>query len=83
MPDVPLRVKQAIVITGMLVFGTCTVVIQKVIFNMSGNCSFFYTVSSAFSIPRLTHVYLAVGNPGEAAHKFEKPWFQTEVMFVG
>ncbi|KAH3732897.1 Integral membrane protein [Pelomyxa schiedti] len=59
MPEIPLIVKQAIVITGMLVFGTCTVVIQKVIFNMESE-----------------------GKDGDV-HKFEKPWFQTEVMFVG
>eukprot|EP01105_Mastigella_eilhardi_P006766 TRINITY_DN18307_c0_g1_i1.p1 TRINITY_DN18307_c0_g1~~TRINITY_DN18307_c0_g1_i1.p1 ORF type:complete len:440 (+),score=143.87 TRINITY_DN18307_c0_g1_i1:84-1403(+) len=53
----PLWVKQAVVITGMLTFGTCTVVLQKVIFSMH--------------------------TKDDPDHKFEKPWFQTEVMFVG
>ncbi|KAH3763060.1 Integral membrane protein [Pelomyxa schiedti] len=55
----PRFVKQAVVIVGMLFFGTCTVVIQKVIFNME-----------------------SAGKDGDV-HKFEKPWFQTEVMFFG
>lgn len=46
-------------ITFMLVFGTMTVVIQKVIFNLQGR-----------------------GRKG-TWHKFEKPWFQTEAMFIG
>jgi len=56
---VPLWLLRIIVITGMLVFGTCTVVIQKVIFNMEAE------------------------GVDHDVHKFEKPWFQTEVMFVG
>jgi len=50
-----------IVVAGMLTFGTCTVVIQKLIFSMEG-------------------VY-EKGNPEKK--KFEKPWFQTEAMFIG
>eukprot|EP00727_Mastigamoeba_balamuthi_P011601 m51a1_g7063 putative integral membrane (397) ;mRNA; f:178158-180020 len=50
---------KVLVITGMLVFGTCTVVLQKIIFSLKG-----------------------VGRNGET-HTFEKPWFQTEAMFVG
>ena len=46
-------------ITFMLVFGTMTVVIQKVIFNLPGT-----------------------GRNGDT-HVFEKPWFQTEAMFIG
>lgn len=45
-------------ITGMLTFGTLTVVIQKLIFAMEGKGRF-------------------------TTHKFEKPWFQTEAMFIG
>jgi len=47
------------VIAGMLIFGTCTVVTQKIILSMKG-----------------------VGLNGDV-HKFEKPWFQTEAMFIG
>lgn len=47
-------------IPGMLIFGTSTVVIQKLIFSMS-----------------------AVGRPDNPSHTFEKPWFQTEAMFLG
>ncbi|ELP84909.1 hypothetical protein EIN_284950 [Entamoeba invadens IP1] len=49
----------AIVIAGMLTFGTCTVVFQKLIFSIEGE-----------------------GLAGDV-HAFEKPWFQTEMMFVG
>jgi drug/metabolite transporter (DMT)-like permease len=51
--------KKAIIIAGMLIFGTCTVVTQKLVFSMS-----------------------AEGRDGDE-HTFEKPWFQTEVMFLG
>ena len=43
----------------MLLFGTCTVVIQKYVFGMS-----------------------AAGRSG-VVHTFQKPWFQTESMFIG
>lgn len=43
----------------MLLFGTCTVVIQKYVFGMS-----------------------AQGRDG-TVHTFQKPWFQTESMFMG
>ena len=46
-------------IPGMLLFGTCTVVIQKYVFGMS-----------------------AMGRDG-SKHTFQKPWFQTESMFMG
>ncbi|KAL7716734.1 Integral membrane protein [Entamoeba marina] len=49
----------AIVVTGMLGFGTCTVVLQKTIFSIKGE-----------------------GLNGDI-HYFEKPWFQTEMMFLG
>lgn len=45
-------------IPGMLLFGTCTVVIQKIFFSQT--------------------VYID-GKP----HSCEKPWFQTEMMFIG
>jgi len=51
--------KKVIIITGMLVFGTCTVVTQKILFSME-----------------------AIGS-SDCKSKFEKPWFQTEAMFVG
>lgn len=44
----------------MLIFGTATVTLQKIIF--------------------LTRTVI---KPGQEAIKFEKPWFQTESMFVG
>ncbi|GAB1227874.1 hypothetical protein ENUP19_0361G0053 [Entamoeba nuttalli] len=50
---------KAIVIAGMLLFGTCTVVFQKMIFSIEGE-----------------------GLNGDV-HSFEKPWFQTEMMFIG
>jgi len=50
---------KGIVIAGMLIFGTCTVVIQKIIFSIEGK-----------------------NKKGEKV-PFEKPWFQTEAMFVG
>lgn len=52
-------VMKGIVIAGMLIFGTCTVVIQKLILSMYGYGK--------------NHDY----------HKFKKPWFQTEAMFIG
>lgn len=67
MPEAVPMWKKALVISGMLIFGTCTVVIQKTIFNMQAVGA--RTNSS---------------DPNSATpHKFEKPWFQTEVMFVG
>jgi len=48
-----------IVVAGMLTFGTCTVVIQKLILSMEGE-----------------------GRDG-TIHRFKKPWFQTEAMFIG
>lgn len=53
--------QRVIAIPGMLFFGTCTVVVQKFLFEQK-----------------------AVGLPkygGE--HKFSKPWFQTNSMFIG
>jgi drug/metabolite transporter (DMT)-like permease len=47
-------------IPGMLVFGTATVVIQKLIFS-----------------------FTAKGSDPPTVHTFEKPWFQTEAMFLG
>jgi len=49
-----------VVVAGMLTFGTCTVVIQKLIFSMKGKC-----------------------NKEGDKKEFEKPWFQTEAMFIG
>jgi len=54
-----------IVVAGMLIFGTCTVVIQKLIFSLDGE-----------GLNPANHSILEV-------HKFEKPWFQTEAMFIG
>ena len=51
--------KTAIVVVGMLTFGTCTVVFQKLIFSLTGE------------------------GLGGVTHSFEKPWFQTEMMFIG
>jgi len=51
---------RGIVIAGMLIFGTCTVVLQKIIFKLKGK-----------------------NRAGETGVEFEKPWFQTEAMFVG
>jgi drug/metabolite transporter (DMT)-like permease len=54
---------KGLVIGGMLLFGTCTVVIQKIIFSLKGD-----------------------GRAGKNVgihHEFKKPWFQTEVMFLG
>lgn len=53
--------QRAIAIPGMLFFGTCTVVIQKFLFEQT-------------SVGRDCYK-----NP----HKFSKPWFQTNSMFVG
>ena len=53
--------QRAIAIPGMLIFGTCTVVIQKFLFEQT-------------AVGRACYV-----NP----HKFEKPWFQTNSMFIG
>ena len=53
--------QRAIAIPGMLLFGTCTVVIQKFLFEQSADGRACYI------------------NP----HKFKKPWFQTNSMFVG
>jgi drug/metabolite transporter (DMT)-like permease len=44
----------------MLIFGTSTVVIQKLIFS-----------------------FKAQGSDPDTVHKFKKPWFQTEAMFLG
>jgi hypothetical protein len=53
--------QRAVAIPGMLLFGTCTVVIQKFLFEQSAD-----------------------GRPCyENPHKFKKPWFQTNSMFVG
>lgn len=55
--------QRAIAIPGMLLFGTCTVVIQKFLFEQS-----------------------AIGRDGmgyKNPHKFSKPWFQTNSMFIG
>lgn len=49
-----------IAIPGMLFFGTCTVVIQKFLFQQK-----------------------ALGSPEYGEHKFMKPWFQTNSMFIG
>jgi len=54
-----------VVVAGMLIFGTCTVVIQKLIFSLDGE-----------GLNPTNHSILEV-------HKFEKPWFQTEAMFIG
>ena len=48
-----------LVIAGMLTFGTCTVVAQKIIFNLK-----------------------STGKNGEQK-LFSKPYYQTEVMFLG
>lgn len=52
--------QKMIAIPGMLIFGTCTVVIQKFLFEMDAKGSDLYPV-----------------------HKFSKPWFQTNSMFIG
>lgn len=57
--DEPHWLSKATCIPGMLLFGTSTVVIQKIIFSMNSK-----------------------GAHG-VVHPFEKPWFQTDSMFVG
>lgn len=52
-------VAKAVIIAGMLIFGTCTVVLQKMIFSIEGE------------------------GLGGDVHPFKKPWFQTEMMFIG
>ena len=52
--------KRALVIAGMLFFGTCTVVVQKFLFEQT-----------------------AQGRDIYGEHKFNKPWFQTNSMFIG
>jgi hypothetical protein len=59
MPAIQSPVVRGLSITFMLVFGTCTVVIQKIIFNLKGK------------------------GRHNTEHTFEKPWFQTEAMFIG
>jgi len=57
-----------VVVAGMLFFGTCTVVIQKLILSMYGNGLATDSDSSS---------------SGSHYHQFKKPWFQTEAMFIG
>jgi hypothetical protein len=57
--DVP-RWQRLIAVPGMLFFGTCTVVIQKFLFEQQGT-----------------------GRDKYGVHKFKKPWFQTNSMFIG
>jgi len=52
--------QKAVAIPGMLLFGTCTVVIQKFLFEQK-----------------------SMGLPEYGEHKFKKPWFQTNSMFIG
>jgi hypothetical protein len=52
--------QRGVAIPGMLFFGTCTVVIQKFLFEQSG-----------------------MGRKMYPEHKFKKPWFQTNSMFIG
>lgn len=48
-----------LVIAGMLIFGTCTIVIQKIIYNLK-----------------------STGKGGQKK-LFKKPYYQTEIMFIG
>ena len=59
MAEIP-QWQKAVAIPGMLLFGTCTVVIQKFLFEQT-----------------------AQGLPQYGVHKFNKPWFQTNSMFIG
>lgn len=61
MPEVP-RWEKIIAIPGMLLFGTCTVVVQKFLFEQKA---------------------VGLDKYGTEPHKFSKPWFQTNSMFIG
>ncbi|OHT07859.1 hypothetical protein TRFO_23807 [Tritrichomonas foetus] len=58
-PEVP-NWQRITAIPGMLLFGTCTVVVQKFLFEQT-----------------------AQGLDKYGVHKFKKPWFQTNSMFIG
>ena len=55
-------IQTALSIAGMLFFGTCTVVIQKFLFEQKS---------------------VGLEKYGTEPHKFSKPWFQTNSMFIG
>jgi len=61
-----------VVVAGMLFFGTCTVVIQKLILSMEGVGLATDNSGSGSSSEASTSI-----------HQFKKPWFQTEAMFIG
>lgn len=54
--------EKVIAIPGMLLFGTCTVVVQKFLFEQKA---------------------VGLAKYGSEPHKFAKPWFQTNSMFIG